>query len=175
MPPKLLSAIDRLQRQEDELAAMMFSQIMEYQTVPAIQCVSAMPKDEQEQEALVFHEECSLFAKYVYVCYFCNKYMVGGMCFSHHTIACARNHSYHWWLPPMPAAHSFRWLNCDRCIRQAVFAACHHLLPQAKLTVHWARLVSKFILRQQQLSAWRCATVNTCAAVPLEAPILAFL
>jgi hypothetical protein len=134
-----------------------------------------MSKGEQEEEALAYQEESSQFAKYVYVCYFCNKFMVGGMCFSHHTIACARNHSYHWWLPPKPPAYSYRWLNCDLCARQAIFATCHHLIHQAKLTVHWARLVAKSILRQQQLAAWRCAAASTEAAVPLETQILAFL
>ena len=127
-----------------------------YPHLPQVSYVSSLPPEERNTQALRLLEMCSRYAKFVYVCYFCNQFIVGGCCFAHHSVTCARNRSYLWKVPARIAACSFRWLNCEHCIRQALFASCHTLLPQVKLTLHWARIVAKLFEKQQQLAAWKC-------------------
>ena len=146
-----------------------------YPHLPMVRWVSALPLEERIAKVLQLQEESARYARLVYVCYFCSQFIVGGGCFAHHSVTCARNHSYLWYVPVRITACSFRWINCSHCARQAMFASCHTLLPHVKLTLHWARIVAKLFEKQQQLAAWKCTATQRCSHVPLSAAILSFL
>ena len=146
-----------------------------YPHLPQLSYVSSLPTEARNTAAVRLFHGSSQYAKLVYVCYFCNQFIVGGCCFAHHSVTCARNHSHQWYVPVSITACSYRWVNCARCIKQALFASSHTLLPQVKLTLHWARIVAKLFEKQQQLAAWKCTTKQPCFYVPLSATILNFL
>ena len=146
-----------------------------YPHLPQVRWVSALPPEERNADVLRIHEECARYAKLVYVCYFCNQFIVGGGCFAHHSVTCARNLSYLWYVPVRITACSFRWINCSHCSRQALFASGHTLLPHVKLTLHWARITAKLFEKQQQLAAWKCTARQPSYYVPLSETILSFV
>ena len=146
-----------------------------YPHLPQLSYVSSLPTEARSTAALRLFRASSQYAKLVYVCYFCNLFIVGGCCFAHHSVTCARYHSYPGCAPVGLTACSYRWVNCARCVKQALFASSHTLLPQVKTTLHWASIVTKLFMKQQQLAAWNCTTKQQCFYVPLSATILSFL
>ena len=146
-----------------------------YPHLPRKAWVSALPLEERNADVLRIYEECAQYAKLVYVCYFCSQFIVGGCCFAHHSVTCARNYSYLWYVPVRITACSFRWINCSHCAKQALIASGHTLIPHVKLTLHWARITAKLFEREQQLAAWRCAARLPGFKIPLIESILSFL
>ena len=143
--------------------------------LPSAPYVNLLSSGERLELANRVMGECIRSHKVVYVCYFCHHFLCGSICFAHHTRTCARNHSYHWWIPPATTPCSHRWISCEVCARQAILAQCHQHVPQARLLINWARLVTQLILRQQRVAQWVCSARYPCNSVPHSSHVLTFL
>jgi hypothetical protein len=120
---------------------------------PLIRCIrfpyAVHTRSDQLAAASHLCIEIAQSTNFVYLCFHCHKFIIGYMCYVHHTRSCLNvelrlaHRGRLFAAPP-----SWRWVNCDYCIRQEVFAPRHHRIRYVSAVVHWARFLSELFLRK---------------------------
>ena len=100
----------------------------------------------------------------VFLCFLCQSYTVGYICYQHHIKTCLNME-----LVPVAqyealrerqffAPASWQWADCAHCIRQEVLAARHNSIRPISAVLHWARLLVKLVLRKVKLAPLFCSS-----------------
>ena len=92
--------------------------------------------------------------KLIFLCFRCEKYIVGKVCYSHHIVQCREDDLFKktpWklWIPTY-----WNWINCGHCFRQEALAEKFNAAPSVSSPLHWARLTRALVHRHQKLAAW---------------------
>jgi hypothetical protein len=139
---------------------------------PLIRCIrfpyAVHTRSDQLAAASHLCIEIAQSATFVYLCFCCHKFIIGYICYVHHTRSCLNEelrlvHRGRFFEAPP----SWQWVNCDYCIRQEVIAPRHHRLRYVSAVVHWARFLSRLFLRKIRHAPLRCsATLHSYLSAP---------
>ena len=99
----------------------------------------------------------------VFHCFHCQKFLVGFLCYHHHTRSCLNSD-----FAPIGQWASLRerrfmapsawcWADCDYCIRQEVLATRYHKIRYVSAVMHWARFWTGLFLRKIRHIPLRCS------------------
>jgi len=113
--------------------------------------------------------------KLIFLCFHCEKYIVGKVCYSHHIDHCLDDDLFTkkpWelWIPTF-----WKWTNCGHCFRQEVLAERYDAIPSVSSPLHWARLTRSLIERKQGLAAWLNIAPLKRSTVPLAYEVSLFV
>ena len=92
--------------------------------------------------------------KLIFLCFHCEKYIVGKVCYSHHIIQCLEDDLFTKKLWKLWIPNFWNWTNCGHCYRQEVLAERFDAIPSVSSPLHWARLTRALVKRNQKLAAW---------------------
>ena len=129
---------------------------------PLIRCIrfpyAVHTRSDQLAAASHLCIEIAQSSAFVYLCFHCHKFIIGYMCYVHHTRSCLNEelrlvHRGR----PFEAPPSWQWVTCDYCIRQEVLAPRHHRIRYVTAVVHWARFLSNLFLRKIRQAPLRCS------------------
>jgi hypothetical protein len=125
--------------------------------LPFIRCVrkpySVITKGDRLVAACHLCVEIAQSTQFVFHCFHCGKFMLGYLCYHHHTRCClnADLDRIAQWIAlrerHFAAPLSWKWVDCDYCIRQEVLAASYRGLPY-NVVMHWARFWTGLFQRQ---------------------------
>jgi len=120
-------------------------------------------------------DEVLYSARIVYLCFRCEEFSIGKICYSHHIKQCSRA-SLFTELPRSHLAPSFwNWSNCGDCFRQEVLSAWHNKIPGVSSPLHWARLLRLLVWRRQNLAHWLNVGSPRSSTIPLAYEISLFV
>jgi hypothetical protein len=112
-------------------------------------------------------DEILYSTKFVYLCFRCESFSIGKVCYSHHIRQCScasiftkPPHSHH-------APSFWNWSNCGDCFRQEVLSEWHSKIPGVSSPLHWARLLRLLVWRRQNLAHWLNAGSPRSSPIPL--------
>ena len=92
--------------------------------------------------------------KLIFLCFHCEKYIVGKVCYSHHIIQCLEDDLFTKKLWKLWIPNFWNWTNCGHCYRQEALAERFDAIPSVSSPLHWARLTRALVKRHQKLAAW---------------------
>ena len=92
--------------------------------------------------------------KLIFLCFHCEKFIVGKVCYSHHINQCLEDDLFTKKLWKLWIPNFWKWTNCGHCFRQEVLAERFDAIPSVSSPLHWARLTRALVKRHQKLEAW---------------------
>jgi hypothetical protein len=108
----------------------------------------------QTMIATDIRDEVLYSAKTIYICFRCELFSVGKVCYSHHIRQCLCADIF----TELPHSHlapsAWNWSNCGHCFRQEVLSEWHDKIPGVSSPLHWARLLRLLIWRRSKLAPW---------------------
>ena len=120
--------------------------------------------------------------QFVFHCFHCQKFILGYLCYHHHIRTClnAEIAPIAQWVAlrerRFDAPPSWRWVDCDYCIRQEVLATRYHKIRYVSAVMHWARFWTGLFLRKIRHIPLRCsATLHrhlTCNSEDSESYVI---
>jgi len=125
--------------------------------------------------------EVAQSTQFVFRCYHCNNFIVGYLCYHHHTRSCLNSEVAPIALWAALRARNFdaplpwKWADCDYCIRQEVLASRHHKISQVTTVIHWARFLSGLVPRRIRHAHLRCSTVSWAIKLCLPPEVVSVL
>jgi hypothetical protein len=114
-------------------------------------------------------------AKTVYLCFHCETYSVGKVCYSHHIRQCLSADLFTRLSHPHLAPAFWKWCNCGHCFRQEILSEWHDRIPGVSSLLHWARLLRLLIWRRGKLAPWLNIGSLKSSSIPLAYEISLFV
>jgi hypothetical protein len=105
--------------------------------------------------------EIAQSTQFVFYCFHCHSFILGYLCYVHHTRSCLNaefrvTFRERVFAAPLP----WRWIDCDYCVRQEVLASRHHKISSVSTVIHWARFLTGLVPRRIRHAPLRCSTAS---------------
>ena len=113
--------------------------------------------------------------KLIFLCFHCEQYIVGKVCYAHHIKQCLDDDLFKKRPWDHYAPSFWKWTNCGHCFRQEVLAERYDAIPSVSSPLHWARLTRSLIRRKQRLAAWLNIAPLKRSTVPLAYEVSLFV